>query len=417
MIHLFMRQVIKAAWLAVFMICVVPAAAQQIITPARGYLYIVPYAARFECLIRAADMLSILGEQPMETLSPAQQKTLKEKAGVKAGEWLSLKIDNNAPEKNKLASVSVVKGSPGRTDAVGRDESVALPDAMIGLVWEFDLSEIPQQIEMRWNGFATPLVSLPVSVIMGSQSEDFNLIAQSPSSIWINRGRVNLRNPLVPVPPVPSGGHDFIKIPMATIIWVVASLFYIGFKTRRSRMMTARKLMRWAGLVLGAVVLWPMFTVKVANPWAPQISVSPDQATKILNSLMRNIYRAFDQRTESGIYDVLARSIHGGMLETVYLQTANALSIDEQSATRIHVAELELHVDALKQIKKRMGFIADAQWTAFGTVGHWGHQHTRVNRYTAKVTVEPDRPSSAASQGQPASWKITALEIVELKRL
>lgn len=404
-----------ASWLFTF--CAVPASAQEVATPARAYLYIDPYAARFECLVRMTDMLSILGEQPPDTLTPALQKTLVEKARAKAASWLSLKLDNQAAQKDRLTSVSVVKGSPGRTDAVGPDESLPLPDAMIGLVWDFDLAVIPQQIEIQWNGFVVPLVSLPVSVVMGSQSENFNLTPQSPSNVWNNRGRVNLRTPLSQVPPVRGGEHDSIKLPLATIAWVACSLFYIIFKTRRSRRMTGRKLMRWAALVLGAVVLWPVSTVKVPNPWAPQVVVSPDQATKIMTSLLRNIYRAFDQRTESAVYDVLARSIQGDLLQKIYLQTANALSLDAQSATRIQVSELEVHIDALQQIKKRLGFKADVQWNVLGTVGHWGHQHTRVNRYTAKATVEPDRPINAANSSQPVSWKITALEILEEKRL
>jgi hypothetical protein len=30
-----------------------------------------------------------------------------------------------------------------------------------------------------------------------------------------------------------------------------------------------------------------------------------------------------------------------------------------------------------------------SKWSATGTVGHWGHIHTRMNEYEAIVTVEP----------------------------
>jgi hypothetical protein len=53
------------------------------------------------------------------------------------------------------------------------------------------------------------------------------------------------------------------------------------------------------------------------------------------------------------------------------------------------------------------GFVSTCQWTAMGTVGHWGHQHTRVNRYKAKVTVKPIG----------TEWKLTDLEVVEERRL
>ncbi len=42
-----------------------------------------------------------------------------------------------------------------------------------------------------------------------------------------------------------------------------------------------------------------------------------------------------------------------------------------------------------------------------GTVGHWGHVHTRQNLYDAIVTI-------AAVDG---AWKITDLEVIEENRI
>jgi hypothetical protein len=47
------------------------------------------------------------------------------------------------------------------------------------------------------------------------------------------------------------------------------------------------------------------------------------------------------------------------------------------------------------------------QWTAMGTVGHWGHVHTRQNLYNAIVMIE-------AVDG---AWKITDLEVIEVNRI
>jgi hypothetical protein len=46
-------------------------------------------------------------------------------------------------------------------------------------------------------------------------------------------------------------------------------------------------------------------------------------------------------------------------------------------------------------------------WTATGTVGHWGHVHTRTNQYDAKVTIR-------AEQGH---WKISGLDVLEEQRI
>jgi len=47
------------------------------------------------------------------------------------------------------------------------------------------------------------------------------------------------------------------------------------------------------------------------------------------------------------------------------------------------------------------------QWTAMGTVGHWGHVHTRQNLYDAIVTI----------QAVDGVWKITDLEVIEENRI
>ena len=53
------------------------------------------------------------------------------------------------------------------------------------------------------------------------------------------------------------------------------------------------------------------------------------------------------------------------------------------------------------------GFGLKAKWTAQGSVGHWGHVHTRKNYYDALVKV----------QVVDGDWKITGLELLEEKRL
>ena len=41
-----------------------------------------------------------------------------------------------------------------------------------------------------------------------------------------------------------------------------------------------------------------------------------------------NVYRAFDHRAESRIYDVLERSVDGELLRKLYLETVQALTLD-----------------------------------------------------------------------------------------
>ena len=42
-----------------------------------------------------------------------------------------------------------------------------------------------------------------------------------------------------------------------------------------------------------------------------------------------------------------------------------------------------------------------------GSVGHWGHIHTRTNQYEAELTIQP----------VDGSWRVTDLEILLEERL
>ncbi|HAL72949.1 MAG TPA: hypothetical protein DCP71_14370 [Verrucomicrobiales bacterium] len=130
-------------------------------------------------------------------------------------------------------------------------------------------------------------------------------------------------------------------------------------------------------------------------------------AEAILSPLLRNVYRAFDYRSESDIYDTLARSVDGELLRQLYLETLQALTLEGREGTRVTITEFSAEVMAVKENPAGAGFVTDCQWTALGTVGHWGHAHTRVNRYTAQVTVAPVK----------SEWKIVKLEVREARRI
>ena len=49
----------------------------------------------------------------------------------------------------------------------------------------------------------------------------------------------------------------------------------------------------------------------------------------------------------------------------------------------------------------------ECDWTVDGTVEHWGHIHSRTNKYAARFRV-------SAIEGQ---WKITDVEVLDQERL
>ena len=135
--------------------------------------------------------------------------------------------------------------------------------------------------------------------------------------------------------------------------------------------------------------------------------MSDERADELVGSLLHNIYRAFDFRGEETIYDVLDRSVTGDLLTEIYLETRRGLELASQGGARAKVKEIELLEVEPRALRGEPGFVAHCRWNVAGSVGHWGHVHTRTNQYEAELTVQP----------VDGAWKVTALEVLQEERL
>ncbi len=387
-----------------------PAAAPVVIAAiepaAQAYLYIEPYQARFEALFPSAVMLGWLGQAATAdtVLDAAAQKQLAEKTAALAAKWCVIKADGQIVEGGP-AVASVVKGSPGSTLPLKEGESLRAAECMAGLLWDVPVGGVIETVEIEWLGFRDPVSSLPVRTFFGSQSETGFVSRDSPSLKWTNNRRLPYPKALAEVPLIPE--PSTIPIPAAAIAWLAVGWIYYLIRSRTDRKPRGGWLGMMMAWLFGAAILVPMSVMRVKNPFAEPVAAisSPAAAEEIVSPLLKNIYRAFDCSQEAQIYDLLARSVDGELLRKLYLDTIEALSIEGREGARTKVTDLDVQLDAVKA-DEDMSFVAEGQWTALGTVGHWGHNHTRVNRYKARLTVRP-------VQGE---WKISGLEVLELRR-
>jgi hypothetical protein len=143
------------------------------------------------------------------------------------------------------------------------------------------------------------------------------------------------------------------------------------------------------------------------NPGAPPlpavtaISTGEKSREAVAESLLRNVYRAFDYHSESDIYDVLARSVQGDLLADLYLKIKQGLIMQEQGGAVARVQAVKVVKTEPGEGKLKSGFAERVTWQVEGTVEHWGHIHTRINEYSADLRIEP----------ADASWKITAMNV------
>jgi len=163
-----------------------------------------------------------------------------------------------------------------------------------------------------------------------------------------------------------------------------------------------------AVLMVGSLLLYPILQIAVAKPAQLVPRLTEEEAQTVLDGLLNNIYRSFDFREEEDVYDRLATSVSGELLSAIYLQNRRSLVVTQAGGAQARIKEVEiLSVKVDPSNASPLGLLFDARWTAMGTVGHWGHIHTRKNQYHATIDVEP----------VDGAWKIVGLELLEEKRI
>ena len=133
---------------------------------------------------------------------------------------------------------------------------------------------------------------------------------------------------------------------------------------------------------------------------------SYNEARSIVGTLLYNVYRSFDFRQEEAVYDMLADSVAGPLLESTYLETRRGLVLENQGGARAKVNEVVLEEIVPAPLDDGAGFQVDVSWVVGGSVGHWGHIHQRRNRYRADLNIEP----------LDGTWKITAMNVLSEER-
>jgi len=138
---------------------------------------------------------------------------------------------------------------------------------------------------------------------------------------------------------------------------------------------------------------------------------APEQALSLFESLHRNVYSAFEARSEDEIYDLLAASLDPEILDEQYGEIYESMILREEGGAVCSIESLEVlsRGVALEPRRGELGATFDVDWTwrVHGAVAHWGHIHKRTNHYRAVYTVRHDG----------VSWKIARVDVKEHSRV
>lgn len=317
---------------------------------------------------------------------------------------------------------AIVRPKPEERPGFEQNPLLLMPQ--VHVVLEYPCKQPPRVVEIVWGtyplDFLVPEREVPPPVTVDAQLtaegdiQAITLTREEPSYTWHGRG-VSAADRMTRVPSlIVSSDRVVPALPVVAIgVWIVLSAGLV--RVRRGQGALIGLLIApvfgaaaWLGRDLGSI--------SVECFLAPAVPSRPSdrEAADIFTALQSNVYRAFDYTDESEIYDALAQSVDGPLLDAMYNQVYRSLVMYEEGGAVSRVKTVEpiavevLPTEAIAKPLPRDGrFTVEARWRVEGVVYHWGHSHTRWNEYAATYSVAPTG----------AGWRIVEYQTREQIRI
>jgi hypothetical protein len=373
------------------------------------FLYIEPYEVRHEVLTRVKDLeewmdLGLRGDEYIEL---DELEPLKQRIGEFMLERNKVQIDGEAGEPILDRTNYVTVGIQG-IRIVEAPERLEISTAIVGVILTYITDGIPREVTVDWALFTDQVQRVPATSTDPAGPLPTYVTPDDNIHTWTNYLK-NYTLPTVEAVAV-AGSVGQLEIPVASAGGgVLLVLLLVVIAGRRNHGASIRVPAIAAGLLVAAsAAAWPFARVSVDRPAALAGTLENEQSVALVETLLRNVYRAFDFREEDDVYDKLALTVSGDLLADIYLQSRQSLAVQQAGGAQAKVQELEVReATATRRDESDLGYDLRAQWTAMGTVGHWGHTHIRQNLYDAILTIE----------SIDGVWKITGMEVLEETRI
>ena len=362
--------------------------------PMSGFLYVEPFEVRKEIIVRPKDMQRWvdLGLADAAIIRADQRGLILEKIAQFLQDRQPVTI-NGKQVAPILDRVTFLNRTLKSSMVVESGVDINIDSAVVGVIFVYPVASLPDNAIMTWDMFDERVQTVPASAVDEAGPLPTFLEPDYAQLKWENF----LKNPTVP------GLVQLSAPPSTAALWLyklrwwslAAALLLATLWAQRKQAVLATATVVSLTLLAGSLVF--------GRALAP-----PDQATEtIVSDLLRNIYQAFDYREESDVYDTLERSVSGDLLTDIYLETRRSLELANQGGARAKVKSVELQALEIQAADESTAFRAQATWNVNGSVGHWGHVHTRSNQYQAELLI----------QAIDGHWKLVAMNVLQERRL
>ncbi len=374
--------------------------------PQMGFLYAEPFEVRHEALIRVRDALRLTGFDAISaTLSKGEADALVEATAELLAKRSPMTIDGASvtPDFDRGAYLKI--GTRGLV-FIGPDEPISVDAAILGLIWSVPTDGYPQTASVEWTIFDERAPTVQGYAIDEAGPFLSPMTADDPILTWTN----HFTSSAIPVVEEVEGG-DWAELSVPALS-AGLGLLALGGLVGAARGGSGRRRAVSVAVVIicaaGAYVALPYGQLRIARPNVAAIPMDEEQAQALTEQLLSNVYRAFEFRGEEQVYDRLAKTLDGAVLEEVYLDQRRSLRVAKAGGAEARVKDVFIEsAIPTPSPNSASGFTIRTKWRIMGQVGHWGHLHTRVNSYEADLSVS----------AEGGSWKIDGFEVLAQDRL
>ncbi len=166
-------------------------------------------------------------------------------------------------------------------------------------------------------------------------------------------------------------------------------------------------ILHWLALVL-AFLLVPYGTVTVRRPFYEPHAPRDEDARRVAEAVLSDTYHAFNLIDEGELYDRLAASVTGDLVDDLYLDSRRRrLTAGTRQGAEVTVRDVEVLAIG-EPVETGAGAIAyDCRWVVTSRVRHLQHIHHRRNIYTGVLTLTVDG----------GRWKIARVDLTSEDRV
>lgn len=363
-----------------------------------SFLYVEPFEVRHEVLVRIKDLDEWidLGLKPGDKIQGEDLNDILQKVSDFLIRSNPVFIDDQQIEPT-LDKARFVEVNLSGIQIIERVRELDYTSAIIGVIFSYPVQTIPKEVTINWDLWSEKIQVVPCLMTDPAGPMPYDISTEDPVLVWKNYLK-NYRSPTIDLI---SLENRQLKIPYVTI----ALYTLLGWLFIRDRKRKIRRIPLYAGLFVIGILTFVIHTT-VELPVKKKNNLSDNYAQGLLTSLLKNTYRSFDFKKEEQVYDKLALSIEGPILNDVYLDYIKSMSIQQAGGAQASIQSVMVDSVIVRSAEADRIPIHTI-WDATGTVGHWGHQHIRKNRYEAIISVAPVNNN----------WKIVGMDVIEERRI